>query len=52
MQGPSKYLAISVSGVSGPKLPKNTVSALQPAALTSSTALSMSASFSTATLHS
>ena len=52
MQGPSKYLAISVSGVSGPKLPRKTTSALHPAALTSSTAFSMSASFSTVTGHS
>ena len=52
MHGPSKLAAISVSGVSGPKLPRNTTSALQPFAFTSATAASMSFSFSTVTGHS
>ena len=51
MQGPSKYFAIRVSGVSGPKLPRNTTRALHPAACTSDTARSMSLSFSTVTGH-
>ena len=50
--GPSKFFAISVSGVSGPKFPRKTQSALQPAFLTSSIALSMSSSFSTVTFDS
>lgn len=50
--GTSKFLAINVSGVSGPKLPRKMARALHPAALTSSTAFSMSFSFSTVVLHS
>ena len=50
IQGPSKNFLIRVSGVSGPKFPKKTTSALQPAFLASSTALTASFSFSTVTL--
>ena len=49
--GPSKFLAINVSGVSGPKLPRNTTNALQPCSFTSATALSISCSFSTVVLQ-
>ena len=50
MQGPSKNFLIKVSGVSGPKLPKKTTKALQPACFASSTAFTASFSFSTVTL--
>ena len=44
--------AISVSGVSGPKLPRKTTRALQPTSFASLTAASMSVSFSTVFLTS
>ena len=52
IQGPSKFLAMRVSGVSGPKLPRNTTRALQPRSFTSAKAFSISSSFSTVTGHS
>ena len=52
MIGPSNQSAIMVSGVSGPKLPRNTHSALTPCVTTSSTALRASTSFSTQIGHS
>ena len=50
--GPSNLSAISVSGVSGPKFPRKTTRALHSALFTSSSAFSMSFSFSTVTGHS
>ena len=47
MTGPLKSRAMMVSGVSGPKLPKNTSRLLQPAFWASATAFTASGSFST-----
>ena len=52
MMGPWNHWAISVSGVSGPKLPRNTTRALTPLAFTSRTASLAWTSFSTVTGHS
>ena len=50
--GPSNFWHNRVSGVSGPKLPRNTTRALTPAAFTSATAARASFSFSTVMGHS